>query len=108
MGVALAQTGYAPCGAERGHELDAWIGLPFEKNEGQTDPSVEFVSRGRGYTMFLSHGGEAILALSASENSVPRDVDPARPAKEAGQRGASLPDILEKNSKPRSDGGAVL
>jgi hypothetical protein len=82
--------------------------LSFEKNEGQTDPHVEFVSRGRGYTMFLSHGGEAVLALSGSGNSVPRDVDPARPAKEAGQRGASLPDILKKNSKPRSDSDAVL
>ena len=36
--------------------------LSFEANQGQTDDRVKFVSRGRGYTLFLT-SGEAVLAL---------------------------------------------
>jgi hypothetical protein len=36
--------------------------LSFELNKGQTDSQVKFLSRGRGYTMFLT-GNEAVLAL---------------------------------------------
>ena len=38
--------------------------LSFELNKGQTDSQVKFLSRGRGYTMFLTQG-EAVLALRA-------------------------------------------
>ncbi|HKB15149.1 MAG TPA: SBBP repeat-containing protein, partial [Planctomycetota bacterium] len=46
---ALAQTPPAPS-------------LVFEANRGQTDGSVQFLSRGRGYTLFLT-STEAVLAL---------------------------------------------
>jgi hypothetical protein len=36
--------------------------LSFEANQGQTDPSVQFLVHGQGYTLFL-RSGEAILAL---------------------------------------------
>jgi hypothetical protein len=36
--------------------------LRFEANEGQTDPRVKFVARGRGYTLFLT-SDSAVLAL---------------------------------------------
>jgi len=36
--------------------------LSFEANEGQADGQVRFLSRGRGYTLFLA-GTEAVLAL---------------------------------------------
>ncbi len=36
--------------------------LRFEENRGQTDPRVKFLSRGHGYTLFLTPG-EAVLAL---------------------------------------------
>lgn len=36
--------------------------LNFEANQGQTDPSVQFLSHGQGYTLFL-RSGEAVLAL---------------------------------------------
>jgi len=43
--------------------------LSFEANNGQTDSQVRFLSRGRGYTLFLT-GEEAVLALrSASQES---------------------------------------
>ena len=41
--------------------------LSFEKNEGQTDSQVQFLSRGRGYTLFLTRT-EAVLALRGREN----------------------------------------
>ena len=42
--------------------LYAALPLSFEANRGQTDPSVNFLSRGRGFTLFLT-GREAVLTL---------------------------------------------
>ena len=42
------------------------IPLTFEANAGQTDARVKFLSRGPGYTLFLS-GEEAVLALRKGE-----------------------------------------
>jgi Beta-propeller repeat len=38
----------------------------FEQNRGQTDPRVQFLSRGPGYTVFLTRDG-AVLALRKAE-----------------------------------------
>ncbi len=52
--------------------------LIFEPNQGQTDPSVKFVSRGAGYSLFLDSTG-AVLAMrtaqpaSASRSTASRD-----------------------------------
>jgi hypothetical protein len=45
----------------------AYLNLPlsFEANQGQTDPQVVFLSRGSGYTLFLTDS-EAVLALRKS------------------------------------------
>ena len=40
--------------------------LSFEANQGQTNTEVKFLSRGRGYTLFLT-GHEAVLALQKAE-----------------------------------------
>ena len=47
--------------------------LSFEANAGQTDPDVDFISRGSGYSVFLTPR-EAVLALSAASPS-PTTVD---------------------------------
>src|SRR5438445_3378048 len=50
--------------------------LSFEANQGQTDPQVKFLARGRGYTLFLSPD-EAVFVLrkakaeAQGENSSP-------------------------------------
>ena len=46
------------------HALDPIANLPlhFEVNAGQTDPQVRFLSRGRGYTLFVTPG-EVVLSL---------------------------------------------
>jgi hypothetical protein len=40
--------------------------LSFEINQGQTDSKVKFLSRGRGYTLFLT-GQEAVLSLRSQK-----------------------------------------
>lgn len=44
--------------------MEAYGKLPltFEANQGQTDSRVKFLSRGRGFTVFLT-SREAVLAL---------------------------------------------
>lgn len=39
------------------------VPLSFEANRGQTDPQVEFLSRGTAYTLFLTRSGETVLQL---------------------------------------------
>ncbi len=65
--------------------------LSFEANQGQTDQQVDFLSRGSGYTLFLTPG-EAVLSLAAGEaNDVVRmrivGADPLAPS--AGLEGQS-------------------
>jgi hypothetical protein len=53
--------------AKQGKVLENYgqIPLAFEPNAGQTDARVKFLSRGPGYTVFLTND-EAVLALSGS------------------------------------------
>lgn len=48
----------------------ATIPLSFEANQGQTDPSVQFLSRGSGYSMFLTPD-EVVLNLERQQSSSP-------------------------------------
>ena len=56
-----------PAAAKQNTVLENYgqIPLSFEPNAGQTDTSVKFLSRGPGYTVFLTND-EAVLALSGS------------------------------------------
>jgi hypothetical protein len=49
--------------------------LSFEANQGQTNARVRFLSRGRGYTLFLT-GDEAVLSLRKADNSAKPDARP--------------------------------
>jgi len=50
--------------------LYAALPLSFEANRGQTDPSVNFLSKGHGFTLFLT-GREAVLTLKNPSSSAP-------------------------------------
>jgi hypothetical protein len=65
-----AQDGALSFGAAlRVSETYGKLPLSFEPNQGQMSPQVKFLSRGRGYALFLT-GDEAVLALrSASQES---------------------------------------
>jgi uncharacterized protein DUF1905 len=43
--------------------------LSFEANQGQTNTRVKFLSRGAGYTLFLT-GDEAVLKLRGSKPDI--------------------------------------
>jgi hypothetical protein len=45
------------------HEAYGKLPLSFEANNGQTDPRVQFLARGAGYSLFLT-GNEAVFVLS--------------------------------------------
>jgi hypothetical protein len=49
--------------------------LRFEKNDGQTDPQVRFLSRGPGYDLFLTPG-EVVLSLQGSRRKQPEGAVP--------------------------------
>src|SRR5690349_9603848 len=49
----------------RGNEAFARLPLAFEVNRGQADSRVRFLSRNRGYTMFLTPDG-ATLSLNGA------------------------------------------
>src|ERR1700751_4115806 len=61
---ATAATPAAPAAATQAQLATAYGQLPlnFEPNQGQTDASVNFLSRGAGYALFLTPS-EAVLAL---------------------------------------------
>ena len=56
------------------NEAYGQLPLSFEANVGQTDPQVDFISRGSGYTLFLTPR-EAVLALRAASASAPTGGD---------------------------------
>jgi len=82
--------------ATSAHLLQSYGQLPlrFEANQGQTDDKVKFLSRGKGYTLFLT-SGEAVLALRAAsagdeQLGERRPGSGNRPREEQSGRGAVL------------------
>jgi hypothetical protein len=67
LAVAIIHSGSGPShrnAGMNGRIAEAYVRQPlaFEANRGQTDADVQFVSRGAGYTLFLT-SNEAVLAL---------------------------------------------
>src|SRR6059036_2656704 len=56
---------FVPVDEGRLRQVPLSIPLSFEANQGQTDPSVRFLSRGRGSTLFLTPT-EAVLTLRSA------------------------------------------
>jgi hypothetical protein len=90
----------APTGRIR-HAL-AGLPLSFEPNLGQADPRVKFLSRGRGYTLFLTKD-QAILAMQESGARSQESGEEGRPWSAA--RGPLLSD---RNSKFGTRNSAAL
>jgi Beta-propeller repeat/HYDIN/CFA65/VesB-like, Ig-like domain len=83
-GISLPVATASRDSVTRSRQLAAYGRLPlaFEVNRGQSDSRVKFVSRGSGYTLFLTRN-EAVLALRQS--SVARSQLP-KPATNNGRR----------------------
>jgi len=70
--------------AARVSESYGKLPLHFEANRGQTDEAVRFVSRGPGYSVYLT-AGEAVLVL-ARPNSDEKERDAQTPVKSVALR----------------------
>src|SRR5207248_988444 len=60
-GSADVATGVRPSGSALAKTYSK-LPMSFEKNAGQSDPGVEFIARGAGYSVFLS-AGETVLVV---------------------------------------------
>jgi hypothetical protein len=79
------------------------VPLSFEANQGQTDPEVRFLSRGGGYTLFLTPG-EAVLALRRGTWAGPSSGTERKPCLHKLQAGAAK----DKFSAAAQNGQTVL
>jgi hypothetical protein len=96
----VAQTSDEPDTATKARlsEMYGQLPLSFEANVSQTDPRVDFISRGSGYTLFLTPR-EAVLALRASSPS-----HPAGDAQDDGESAAAVTlrmKFVGSEAKPR-------
>ena len=79
----------------------AWGQVPmhFERNQGQTSGQVRFLSRGSGYSLFLTGKAEAVLSLARpEEGSAGRDVVRLRPVGAASRPAVEGEDRLPGRS----------
>ena len=56
------------------HSAYGHLPLSFEANQGQTDRQVKFLSRGKGYNLFLT-STEAVLALTSLERTLDKGIE---------------------------------
>ena len=76
--------------------------LSFEANHGQSDSTVKFLSRGRGYSFFLT-SNEAVLVLSRSEPDESQTASRvARAAVRARHRKSAVVRMTLVNANPQS------
>lgn len=92
-GRPQATAGTAPTAKSRGLKSYGNLPLRFELNRGQTDSQVKFLSRGSGYTVFLTPQ-EIVLSLQAGKSK-----DKSQKAK--GKNGENLTEALTTNGNPR-------
>src|SRR5260221_2587173 len=55
--------------------------LAFEVNRGQTDPRVDYLARGRGYTLFLTSSGAVLSLVCAAPAHNPTGRAPEPPTR---------------------------
>ncbi len=72
----------------------------FEKNQGQTDPSVKFFSNGSGYTVFLT-SGQMVLSLRPSEVVNPDAFKPASSNSAVNTKVPAQTKPVAPNSQPK-------
>jgi Beta-propeller repeat len=87
------------------NEVYGNVPLHFETNQGQSSPQVKFLSRGAGYTVFLTPG-EAVLVLTGLAPSAKETGTLQGP--EPGTRTALRLSFLGANPEPRVTGHEEL
>jgi hypothetical protein len=90
--------------AERARVLEDYARVPlsFEVNRGQTDPQVRYLTRGEGYTLYLTEQ-EAVFSLSGAPS------EPAAPGPSPTPPGAALRmALVGTGPKPQVTGRSPL
>ena len=103
-GVSTADHAVTPDLAASAQVRERYGNLPlsFEANHGQSDSTVKFLSRGSGYSLFLT-SNEAVLVLSQSEADESRKASRvARAAVRARHRKSAVVRMTLVNANPRS------
>ena len=77
----------APSAAAVGNQYGK-VPLSFEPNVGQSDPAVQYIARGNGYSLFLSSKGTAFLLKA--DSSAKQDIKKVSPEASHFERGSSL------------------
>jgi uncharacterized repeat protein (TIGR01451 family) len=83
------------------------IPLFFEANEGQTDPSVRYLTRSNGYTMFLTPTETVLVegkTVAKSGNRFDRLAAPLRKDEKASNQSVLRMELLGANSAPEFRG----
>ena len=83
--------------ASKQHLVEEYGKLPlaFEANNGQTSNEVQFLSRGQGYTLFLTRNAETVLVLSTSSQKKTSERSPnTRPVKFKPRRESTPPWVV--------------
>src|SRR6266567_7975929 len=95
-----APTATQPAHGQRSIGSYGKVPLSFEANQGQADPRVKFLSRGSGYTLFLT-GDEAVLALRSQKPEVRRQKSEARSQKDKSRQSSVVSRQLQKTAEHR-------
>ena len=101
-GVSTAARAVTPDLAAHAQVKERYGNLPlsFEANHGQSDSTVKFLSRGSGYSLFLT-SNEAVLVLSQSESRDRKASRVARAAVGATHRKSAVVRMTLVNANPR-------
>ena len=104
QGFSTANQAVTPSRAAHAQVRERYGNLPlsFEANHGQSDSSVKFLSRGSGYSLFLT-SNEAVLVLSRSEPDESQKASRlARAAVRARHRKSAVVRMTLVNANPQS------
>jgi hypothetical protein len=109
-------SGERPDDWKRAKTLLRGLPLRFEENRGQTDPEVRFLSRGDGYTLFLTPQ-ETVLTLNRpvepakqrTEEALKRpDLSPIHSVREESRSAVIRMRLVGANPSPKLKGGGVI
>jgi len=93
---------HSPAAGKRGLvENYGKLPLSFEANQGQTDPRVKFLSRGRGYALFLTADEGVVATCRATRANGRSPISGISPPAHAVQRTVLLPSRPNLPPMPR-------
>jgi hypothetical protein len=113
VAAATTTSAVSPDAATKARAVETLGKLPlsFEENRGQTDPSVKFLSRGEGYSLFLTPT-EAVLAIrppvASSQHSVASREEENQKAKSEPQSLVLRMQLLNTNPNVQVQGQEPL